>query len=63
MNEDFLNDLLIVVYLLAGTASIVLAGGWALKKIGPPGKPASSDRQKKHSSSPRKSQNRGAKKS
>jgi len=38
MDTDFLNLLKVLTYLVAGTAGIVLLGGWALKRLGPPKK-------------------------
>jgi hypothetical protein len=64
MNQDFLNGLLIVVYLLAGTISIVLLAGWTLKKFGSPKKSAAEtticDRRKRRASSPCKNSPRVA---
>lgn len=34
MNADFFNGLLVAVYLIGGTISIVLLVGWALKRFG-----------------------------
>ena len=35
MGDDLCNGLLILAYLILGTAIIVLLGYWALKKFGP----------------------------
>ena len=41
MNAEFFSLLLVPVYLVAGTAGIALLVGWALKRFGSPGQPAS----------------------
>jgi hypothetical protein len=38
MGDDLYNGLLILAYLILGTAIIVLLGYWALKKFGTPKK-------------------------
>jgi len=36
MGDDLCNALLVLAYLISGTAIIVFLGYWALKKFGPP---------------------------
>jgi hypothetical protein len=36
MGDDLYNTLLLLAYLILGTAIIVFLGYWALKKFGPP---------------------------
>ncbi len=36
MGDDLLNELLVLAYLVLGTALIVFLVYWALKKFGPP---------------------------
>jgi hypothetical protein len=38
MDAEFINELKVVAYLIVGTISIALLGGWALKRFGPPKK-------------------------
>jgi flagellar biogenesis protein FliO len=39
MSTDYLQLLLVVIYLMSGTLGIVLLVGWVLKRFGPPKKP------------------------
>ena len=38
MDTEFVNLLKVLAYLILGTAGIILLGGWALKRRGPPKK-------------------------
>jgi hypothetical protein len=38
MDSEFVNLLKVLAYLIAGTAGIILLGGWALKRLDPPKK-------------------------
>lgn len=41
MKPEFITALLVLVYLAGGTIGIALLVGWALKRFGAPGQPAS----------------------
>jgi hypothetical protein len=41
MKPEFINALLVLVYLAGGTIGITLLVGWALKRFGSPGQPSS----------------------
>jgi hypothetical protein len=41
MKPEFINALLVLVYLAGGTIGIALLMSWAMKRFGAPGQPAS----------------------